>query len=579
MLLQKYFTPFSTLSVVSLTAFSAFAQSEQPPVVSSSNPNVIIILTDDHGWPDLGAQGILDDVKTPHTDKLAASGVRFTSGYSSAPQCRPARAGLMAGRNQSRFGLEDNRHLGFPWAEYTIAERLRDAGYVTGMSGKWHLNGSVDSTGKRPDGSDASDEEKSQFKTLLGKLKANDPGQVQHHGFMEHFSGSLGSYVATHSADGADLGGVVQHPDRRYRVDVQAEWGVNFIKRHAASDAPFFLYLSLYAPHVPLEAPQHYIDRFPGEMPERRRLALAMIASIDDAVGQVTQTLADEGVADNTLIFYLADNGAPLKYDKRDAPGGGPGWDGSVNDPWIGEKGMLTEGGIRVPFIASWPAKIPAGQVDDRPVISFDAVATAVAATGQEVDDRLDGVDLLPYLDGRNNQDPHKSLLWRWAGQYAIRSGNFKYLKAGDRSYLFDVTTDQHEAKNLIEQYPERADALKRELAEWSDELYDPGFDHAVEYQGNPYFDFYLDGKPRNRPAPAATPVESNRSQSVPAKESRAQQIFTARDTNKDGVMTLEEYIGNPKGRNVPALQRNFKRFDKNGDGQVTLIEMEGNAK
>ncbi|MFT5031759.1 MAG: arylsulfatase A-like enzyme [Candidatus Binatia bacterium] len=577
MLLQKYFTPFITLSVVSLTAFSAFAQSEQPPVVSSSNPNVIIILTDDHGWPDLGAQGILDDVKTPHTDKLAASGVRFTSGYSSAPQCRPARAGLMAGRNQSRFGLEDNRHLGFPWAEYTIAERLRDAGYVTGMSGKWHLNGSVDSTGKRPDGSDATDEEKAQFKTLLGKLKADDPGQVQHHGFMEHFSGSLGSYVATHSADGSDLGGVVQHPDRRYRVDVQAEWGVNFIKRHAASDAPFFLYLSLYAPHVPLEAPQHYIDRFPGEMPERRRLALAMIASIDDAVGQVAQTLTDEGIADNTLIFYMADNGAPLKYDKEDAPGGGPGWDGSLNDPWIGEKGMLTEGGIRVPFVASWPAKIPGGQVDDRPVISFDAIATAVAAAGQEVDDRLDGVDLLPYLDGRRSEDPHEMLHWRWAGQYAVRSGNWKYLKAGERNYLFDVTTDQHEAKNLIEQYPERADALKLELAEWSNELYDAGFDHPVGYQGDPYFDFYLDGKPRTSAtaAPTTNATSNSASTSVP----RSQRIFIARDVNKDRVMTLEEYIGNPKGRNVPALQRNFKSFDKNGDGQVTLAEMEDMAK
>ena len=445
------------------------------------------------------------------------------------------------------------------------------------MSGKWHLNGSVDSTGKRPDGSDATDEEKAQFKTLLGKLKANDPGQVQDHGFMEHFSGSLGSYVATHSADGSDLSGVVQHPDRRYRVDVQAEWGVNFIKRHAASDAPFFLYLSLYAPHVPLEAPQHYIDRFPGEMPERRRLALAMIASIDDAVGQVSQTLFDEGIADNTLIFYLADNGAPLKYDKRDAPGGGPGWDGSVNDPWIGEKGMLTEGGIRVPFIASWPAKIPAGQVDDRPVISFDAVATAVAATGQEVDDRLDGVDLLPYLDGRNNQDPHKSLHWRWAGQYAVRSGNWKYLKAGERNYLFDVTTDQHEAKNLIEQYPERADALKLELAEWSNELYDAGFDHPVGYQGDPYFDFYLDGKPRT--SATASPTTNATSNSASTSVPRSQRIFTARDVNKDGVMTLEEYIGNPKGRNVPALQRNFKGFDKNGDGQVTLAEMEDMAK
>lgn len=542
---------------------------------SAEQPNVIIILTDDHGWPDISSQGVLDDVKTPHTDKLAASGVRFTSGYSSAPQCRPARAGLMSGRNQSRFGLEDNRHLAFPWGEYTVAERLRDAGYVTGMSGKWHLNGPIDSTGKLPDGSEATDAQKTQYQTLQRGLREKDPGQAHGHGFMEYFSGSLGNYVASHAPDGKALGKTTLYPDKRYRVDVQAEWGVNFIRRHAASDKPFFLFLSLYAPHVPLEAPQHYIDRFPGEMPERRRLALAMIASIDDAVGQVARTLKEEGVADDTLIFYLADNGAPLKYDKKDAPGGGPGWDGSVNDPWIGEKGMLTEGGIRVPFIASWPAKIPGGQVDDRPVISFDAVATAVAAAGQEVDDRLDGVDLLPYLDGRRGDHPHESLHWRWAGQYAIRSGNWKYLKAGSRSYLFDVTTDAHETKNLIKRFPERADAMKRELEAWSDELYDPGFDHPVEYQGNPYFDFYLDGKPRARPTSSAS--ERNAAPAALSGKSRAQQLFSARDINQDGVMTLEEYIGNPKGRNVPALERNYERFDKNKDGKVTLAEMEDN--
>ena len=561
-------TRLATSSAIFLVALSTSAKTDQP--------NVIIILTDDHGWPDLGAQGIFDDVKTPHTDKLAASGVRFTSGYSSAPQCRPARAGLMTGRNQSRFGLEDNRHLALPWSEYTVAERLRDAGYITGMSGKWHLNGPFDSTGKRPDGSDATKAEQAQFKTIAKGLRAEDPGEAQHHGFMEHFSGSLGSYVASHTPDGKALGKATMLTDKRYRVDVQAEWGVNFIKRHAASDSPFFLFLSLYAPHVPLEAPQKYIDRFPGEMPERRRLALAMIASIDDAVGQVSETLVDEGIADNTLIFYMADNGAPLKYDKEDAPGGGPGWDGSLNDPWIGEKGMLTEGGIRVPFVASWPAKIPGGQVDDRPVISFDAIATAVAAAGREVDDRLDGVDLLPYLDGRRSEDPHETLLWRWAGQYAVRSGNWKYLKAGNRSYLFDVTTDHHEAKNLIEQYPERADSLKSELAEWSNELYDPGFDHPVSYQGDPYFDFYLDGKPRGKPAP---PTANATSEPATTSVPRSQRIFIARDVNKDGVMTLEEYIGNPNDRNIPALQRNFKGFDKNGDGRVTLPEMERSAK
>jgi uncharacterized sulfatase len=161
---------------------------------------------------------------------------------------------------------------------------------------------------------------------------------------------------------------------------------------------------------------------------------------------------------------------------------------------------MLTEGGIRVPFIASWPREFPGGQVDDRPVISLDAIATALVASGAKLDDQIDGVDLKPYISGEISSDPHENLFWRWAGQYAIRSGKWKYLKAGNREYLFDLTTDAHESKNLIDANPEIAATLKKRLISWSDELYEPGFDHPVGYAGNRYFDHYLDGKPQPRP-------------------------------------------------------------------------------
>ena len=469
---------------------------------AADRPNVIIIFTDDHGWADLSSQGVHNDVKTPHTDKLASAGVRFTSGYVTAPQCRPSRAGLMTGRYQNRFGLEHNGHNGFPWSEYTIAERLQDVGYVTGMAGKWHLDGYVDSLGKLPDGSDATQEQidgKGKAEAKANRHKLN-PGQVHRHGFQEHLSGSRINYVATHAANGEELGGVVAHKDDRYRLEVQAEWSVNFIKRHANGKKPFFLYTSFFAPHVPLEAPQKYLSRFPGEMPERRRMALAMISAVDDGVGLIIQTLKEQGALENTLIFYMGDNGAPLKMHKIDAPGGGPGWDGSLNDPWIGEKGMLTEGGIRVPFIASWPREFPGGQVDDRPVISLDAIATALVASGAKLDDQIDGVDLKPYLSGEISSDPHENLFWRLAGQYAVRSGKWKYLKAGNREYLFDLTTDAHESRNLIDANPEIAATLKKRLISWSDELYEPGFDHPVGYAGNRYFDHYLDGKPQPRP-------------------------------------------------------------------------------
>ncbi|MBK1880038.1 sulfatase family protein [Pelagicoccus mobilis] len=535
---------------------------------SADRPNVIIIFTDDHGWADLSIQGVLEDVKTPHTDQLARSGVLFTSGYVTAPQCRPSRAGLMTGRYQNRFGLEHNGHNGFPWSEYTIAERLRDVGYITGMAGKWHLDGFVDSLGKLPDGSDATPEQINGKGRELAKAHRNspNPGQVHRHGFQEHFSGSMNNYVATHSANGKKLKGVVAHKDERYRLEVQAEWSVNFIKRHAKGEKPFFLYTSFYAPHVPLEAPEKYLKRFPGKMPERRRKALAMLSAVDDGVGLIRKTLEEEGVLENTIIFYMGDNGAPLKMHKIDAPGGGPGWDGSLNEPWIGEKGMLTEGGIRVPFIASWPAGFPGGQVDDRPVISIDTIATALVAGGAKLDDRIDGVDLSPYLTGKKLSHPHENLYWRWAGQYAIRSGKWKYLKAGKREYLFDLSTDAQESKNLIQANPEIAATLKGDLISWSEEQYEPGFDHPVGYAGNRYFDHYLDGK---RQAPPQTPAAAK-----PAKPTKQRSLFKLRDTNKDGFVTLAEFIGDPEGRNVSALTKRFHNLDKNGDAQLDSGEL-----
>ncbi|MBT5903193.1 MAG: sulfatase-like hydrolase/transferase [Opitutaceae bacterium] len=530
---------------------------------ASTKPNIIVILTDDHGWADLGSQGVFDYVKTPHTDRLAKSGVRFTSGYVTAPQCRPSRAGLMSGRYQNRFGLEHNGHNAFPWSDYTIAERLRDVGYVTGMAGKWHLDGYVDSLGKLPDGSDASLAQINGGGRAEAKKNrlAPNPGQVHRHGFMEHLSGSLTNYVASHSADGKALGGVVAHTDERYRLEVQAEWSVNFIKRHAKGDKPFFLYTSFYAPHVPLEAPEKYLSRIPEDLPLRRRKALAMLAAVDDGVGLITQTLQDEGALENTIIFYIGDNGAPLKMHKADAPGNGPGWDGSLNDPWIGEKGMLTEGGIRVPFIASWPAGIPGDQIDDRPVISLDAIATALVAGGAELDANIDGVDLLPYLAGGLSAHPQEFLYWRWAGQYAVRSGDWKYLKAGKREYLFDLSTEAQESENLIHTRPEIAANLKTHLTRWSEEQFEPGFDHPVGYAGDRYFDFYLDGKR----APVPAPVSRSNNQSS---------LFERRDQNKDGLVSLEEFIGAPKGRNIPVLTKRFHALDKDGDSHLSELEM-----
>lgn len=536
--------------------------------VQAGRPNVVIVYTDDHGYADLSCQGIVDDIRTPHTDRLAHAGVRFTSGYCTAPQCRPSRAGLLTGRYQNRFGLETNRDAALPWSENTLAERLADAGYVTGMCGKWHLDGVVGSNGEHPDGALAT-QQTNKDKRYKGNRLAN-PGLADRHGFQEYLCGGMRQYVATHAADGRDLGGRVLHRDARFRVDVQAQWAESFIQRHATGESPFFLYVPFFAPHVPLEAPQRYLARFPGEMPRRRRMALAMLSAVDDGVGRIRSSLEDTGVWNNTLVFYISDNGAPLKIHKRDKPGDGPGWDGSLNHPWIGEKGMLTEGGIRVPFVFTWPDVVPTQTVYERPVIAMDAVATALVAAGLTPLDRIDGVNLTPFLTGDAAGDPHESLYWRWAKQAAIRTGDWKYLMAGQRKYLFDLAGKQHEHRNLIDQHPEIAERLRNRLEGWSNTLFVRGLPNNETAEANRYFDHYLDGRMAT-PPPAVTKDSRNKGN---GRKRKPQTLFRARDRDKDGFVTLAEYIGSPKDRDVPALQRRFRRLDTNGDERLTLEEL-----
>ncbi|MGI9242903.1 MAG: sulfatase-like hydrolase/transferase, partial [Verrucomicrobiales bacterium] len=316
---------------------------------------------------------------------------------------------------------------------------------------------------------------------------------------------------------------------------------------------PFFLYLAYRAPHVPLDAPNKYLDRFPGEMPERRRQALAMIAAMDDGVGAIVTELESLGLTEDTLIFYIGDNGAPLKIHKFDAPGGGPGWDGSLNEPLNGEKGMLTEGGIRVPFLIAWPGKIPAGQDYDQPIIALDASATALHLAGVEVDG-LDGVNLIPYLSGENEAAPHERLYWRWLGQSAVRKGRWKYLRGAGREYLFNLDDDKEETTNLLESEPELAGGLKAELEAWAGELSPPGLDgvrgEGLRKASSAFFDWYLDGK---------------RDAAKGSKRNDAK-IFEQRDKNRDGKVTLEEFVAG-RTEKIAEITHHFHRRDTDKDG------------
>ena len=493
-------------------------------------PNIILIFTDDHGWPDIGAAGIHADLKTPHLDKLAADGVRCTNGYVTAPQCVPSRGGLLVGRDQSRFGLESNKSPldGFN-NETTIAQRLRLVGYSTGQIGKWHLG------------------------------PANE---IQKHGFDDVYAKNANRpCFATFNLDGTDREPGIDDT-KVYHLDACSQAAVSFIDRHAGK--PFFLYLAYRAPHVPLDAPDKYLSRFPGEMPERRRQALAMISAMDDGVGLIREKLEEHNLTNNTLIFFIGDNGAPLKIEKKDAPGGGPGWDGSLNEPMNGEKGMLSEGGIRVPFLAAWPGTFPPDQIYDRPVISLDVAATAASLAGIDADEELDGVDLVPFFKGDSSGDPHKALFWRWESQSAIRVGDWKYLRGGSREYLYQMEQDPYESTNLAAQHPDRVKELKEKLFDWTEELTPPGFlgGDTMPETWERYYDFYLDGKLDAKP---------NRKESEGTE--KAADWIVRNGKLKQHDTYLEIVPGKDTGARGPFIANSHVRFDGPAVARVTFQE------
>ena len=331
-------------------------------------------------------------------------------------QCTPSRAGLISGQYQNRFGVEQN-YDPMRSEVVTLPERLKTCGYISGISGKWHL-----------------DCRRTPTRTRRGKKVEIPDLQPHGQGFDEYFTGTMQDYTASHALDGTPYADAPREvTEKGCRVVLQTEWALQFLKRRAAETAeqkPFFLYLAYMAPHTPLEFPQPWISKVPKDLPRERRSALALIAAIDDGVGRVRQQLRDMGQEENTLIFFLGDNGAPL----------GKKGDGSINLPMRGQKGMLSEGGIRVPFVAAWPGKIPGGQVFEHPVISLDITATAIASAGQPPAPELDGVNLLPHLTGEKKEPPHQTLYWRWVDQAAIQEFPYKLILLGRKKSCFSTS-------------------------------------------------------------------------------------------------------------------------------------------
>jgi uncharacterized sulfatase len=450
-------------------------------------PNIILIYSDDHGYADLGAQGVDKDIVTPHIDQLAHDGINFTRGYVSAPQCVPSRAGVITGRYQQRFGVEDNLRGPLPLAELTIAERLKPAGYVSCQVGKWHLEKA---------GREGAQEDKQNNDSASRAFLPR--GQ----GFDEYYTGPMNSFVASHDLQGNKLANAPQTlKDTRFRCVWQTDAALSFVERHARE--PFFLYLAYFTPHVPLESPEPWFSQTPEHLPKERRQALAMIAAMDDGIGRLRAKLREVGIEKNTLIFFISDNGAPLS---RGA------WNGSLNLPLTGEKGMLTDGGVRTPFVAVWPGTLPAGQTYEHPVSALDVASTSVTLAGLPHDENLDGVNLMPFLTGENKAAPHDYLFWRWRSQAAVLEFPWKLIRLGaDERYLFDTTTFEGETKNLIAQHPEIAARLEAKLKSWSDGLTPPGLPTNVNAQDANFYSTHFN----------QTPVEPARSSQYRNKTAR----------------------------------------------------------
>jgi arylsulfatase A-like enzyme len=434
----------------------------------SAKPNVIVVFTDDLGYADLGCQAQEPDVQTPHLDRFAREGIRFTAGYVTAPQCSPSRAGLLMGR----IGIDTIPDVPLPLEAVTIAEMMKPVGYVTGQVGKWHLEPNALCL--------------NWVKKHRPSLKPNEQGRIAipqkdriahfpgRQGFDEFFTGEMNRYYANFSLDGENLKADFLKT-KGFRIDTQTDAALSFIRRNQGQS--FFLYLAYFAPHTPLELAKPYVDRFPKNMPVRRRAALSMIAGIDEGMGRIQSLLKELGLDENTLVVFTSDNGAPLKKHKDTPISGDPGgWNGSMNTPWVGEKGMLSEGGIRVPFLVRWPGTIPGGRLIDTPVSTLDIAPTALAAAGAKAPGNLDGTNLLPLLKNPSATPAARTLYWRFWTQIACRQDKWKYLRLDDsKEFLFDLSSDAHETKDLAGEHPEIVDKLRKASVSWADELQPAG--------------------------------------------------------------------------------------------------------
>lgn len=419
----------STCGCLLALAFPAPAAS-----AAAQGPNIVVIVSDDQGYGDIGSYYHPDEISTPNLDRLASRGVRLTNGYASGYVCAPTRAGLLTGRYQQRFGFytaSDSR-IGIPLDEITIADVLKEAGYATGVFGKWHA-------GIEPPYHPM----KRGFDEFYGFLG---------HGAHDYFDLKPGSSHNSIYRNGKIIS------DTGYLTDNLGREAVAFIEKHR--DKPFFCYLPFNAVHWPLQAPEADIKKY-NTGSENRDIYLAMLRRMDLATGAVLDTLEQHGLTRNTLVIFFSDNGGAKKNYANN---------GKLRD----YKHSVYEGGIRVPFLVSWPGRLAEGSVCDEPVISLDVFPTICAAAGISLPaNRIyDGRNMLPALEGKAGGQLHEALFWDGDdGLTAARAGRWKLVVNKGKAELYDLESDLGEQNDLSGENPEILKRLQERFAAWRKQM------------------------------------------------------------------------------------------------------------
>ena len=447
-----------------LSSINSFAQDQ---------PNIILIMADDLGFGDLGITGSTQ-IKTPNIDKLARNGVFCSEAYVSAPVCSPSRAGIMTGRNQVEFGHDNNlaqnqpgfdeAFLGLPLTETLIPERMKKLGYATGIIGKWHL----------------------------GKESKFHPGQ---RGFDEYWTYTLGSH--DYFEANSEKPTIKERIDCNYKevdgisyiTDDKGNEAMDYIKRHHKK--PFFLFVSFNAPHTPMQAKEEHLALYAHIQDSKRRTYAAMVHSLDENVGKIMHQVEKSGLNEKTLIVFISDNGGPSSSNT------------SINAPYNGQKGILLEGGIHVPFIMSWPGKIRKGSTFSKPIVATDLAPTFLEIGGGEIlkeDFDGKGINLISFLSDTLNSKPHSDIKWKFTISAAIREDNWKLIRLPDRMpMLFDLSKDVSEQNNVALENLAITNRLLKELGNWDVNLPHPIFLEGARWKKRQlqlYDDSYILSQP-----------------------------------------------------------------------------------